>query len=580
MPATVCQAKPKRRSSSKSRSTGSKTRRSSKSRSTTKPKTKRRRSKACVPRVRLNNCCRSFDTDICVSSSPGKYSDNENDGDFGNLASVFSEGGRQVRFVESSDGEEVGEPSEFIGEPSSQEVGEFTGGPGGQEAAEFIGGEFTGEATGQEKDEFTYQAASGGQDNELAHILRHYRKLTRDHKMTMVVNLLIGLLEVDSLKQSNGFITVGAMKPDCDPAQMQQDDKCGASFLNLDNDRRLPARLTEAADRQMQQRESTVFAFVVTDGDGQRLSLANTFEEHMRTNSFYSPHVHAVIVSSSEGDKGVTYLSWHEGANVLTSEWNPATNSHEELVSHHLQSLQADESVTRKGAKAGGHKYYDKLAADGQLGLMFNVVSGIRDEAGRRPLFGIISVDDIDTGSCYLLSSVPEANKSMDASKCGMSLYGWLEPDVVLDNLVAAKTDQPDKTIVAFVVSEEDYVERYRELLKAEDDFDHTHNLHVFVLTTSTQRSTLVSRHVTSSTTWVASREIHFDSRIDYTKWDLDTWKTNIAYLYPSFKDDVLYDDGSDGGDDGEYKEAEEPASNFCPLAAQGIARSSFWAQE
>ena len=610
MPATVCEPKPKRRSSSKSRSTGSKTRRrSSKSRSTAsktrrsskaRSTTKTRRSKACVPRVRLNNCCRSFDTDMCISYPPGKYSDggdpsvapDEDPGDLGSLFAEDATGGRQVRFVEDDDGgsgmgggeeNEPGDGMDAEGEPADgggmfdREERELAGGGGGGNEPANDGGMFR-DMGGEEESEL-----GGEEESELAHVLGHYRKITKDNQMMSILLLMQGLMEVDALQNSNGFITVGKPTPDCDRAQMQQDDKCGASFLNLAHDGSLPAKLTAAADRQMQQFEKTVFAFVVTHGDGQRLNTANAFENHMRTNSFYSPHVHVVVVSSIDrSDMGVTYLSWHEGASVLTSSWNPReVSSPDEFLSHHLQSLQADESVTRKGHDA--REYYNRLALDEKLGLMFTVLAGVRDATMEAtdfpPFYGLFTIDDINHDTCFTLPTVSEENQDAHASACGMTFYPEAYPEAIVDNYIHKMyIDNPDKTTVAFIFTpDSSHVASVVEELTEATNEAHK-NMHIVVFDTTKNVSTMVSRHLEGATTFIARRPIQFDSAIDYTMWPFDTWMHQIEYLSPSFKDDVACtdcgygssDDGDNDSDNGEYKYGQDENGDEYRVDADG----------
>ena len=617
MPATVCEPKPKRRSSTNSRSTVSKARRrSTKSRSTASKtrrrsttKTRTRRSKACVPRVRLNNCCRSFDTDMCISYSPGKYSDGGDpsvpaDEDLGDLAGLFSEdtaGGRQVRFVQDDDGGEdlpgggiggddlTGGEDDFTGGGVDGGEGEPAHGGGGmfdEEERELAAGGGMGGGDGNEPPHGggMFREMGGGEEselggeeeNELAHVLEHYRNITKDNQMLSTLLLIQGLMEVDALQNSNGFIRVGSATPNCDLADMQQNTRCGATFLNLANDGSLPAELTAAADRQMQEFDNTVFAFVVTDGDGQRLNTANAFENYMRTNSFYSSHVHVVVVSSSSrADMGVTYLSWHEGANLLTSSWNPREISNpDRFLSQHVQSLQADESVTRKGHDA--RAYYNRLALDEKLGLMFSVLAGVRDIMIREeatPMYGLITIDDINRDTCFSLSTVSEENEDPNASACGMTMHDWEEPAAIVDNYIHRYNDNPDKTVVAYVYTpDSSHVASVVEELAEATNEAHK-NLHVVVFDTTKKESTMVSRHLEGATTFIASRNIRFDSTVDYTTWTFDTWMPNIEYFTPSFKDDVAYvssDDGDNDSDNGEYKYGQDENGDEYRVDADG----------
>lgn len=358
------------------------------------------------------------------------------------------------------------------------------------------------------------------------------------HAVLGVITNIGDVLQPDTAV--TGFITPSEYQEnDCDTKSIVQEAKaCGVTYFSSTEEelaQMLPQELMDAAEKEME--NYTVFAFVVSS----RKDMPAIFHEYLQSASDHDIQAHDVhlFVLDTRDKEKYHYLTKHymHGRDYVIMS-NPRFDyTIDAFMENHI-STGNTQHLVQEGPTAlpyatVGDYYYN--GEQQKLAALFNVINGISYAAADNSSFhGYITVDDIqrDCGILYndtgYRQSPGQGNDMSvgETSKCGMELIQGEPPAEHVLNLLDQKTAASGKMIVAFVVSngQTNSWLPYREYLRDNTNFA-SPNLHVAVINskdTTTYR--FISRHMLGGYTWVVPALLKPEYDTNYFDWSDDDW--------------------------------------------------------
>lgn len=362
------------------------------------------------------------------------------------------------------------------------------------------------------------------------------------HAVLGVITNIGDVLQPDTAV--TGFITPSEYQQhDCNNKNVIEEEKtCGVTYVTKTEEelaQMLPQQLIDAAQEEMHNK--TVYVFVVSNWE----KMPAYFHEYLESASDHDIQAHDVhlFVLDTRDKEKYHYLTKHymHGRDYVIMS-NPRFDyTIDAFMENHISTGNIQHLV-QEGPTALPHAtvedYYIALGRREKLGALFNVINGISYAAPKNSSFhGYITVDDIqrDCGVLYNNKGYRESPgqasniSAGETSKCGMQLIRG-EPDAEhVVNLLDKKTAASGKMIVAFVLTNNlrESFASYRKYPRENHHFA-APNLHVVVInSTDSSNWWFLSRHVLGST-WVVPSLMEPESDTNYFDWDDDDWSEFI----------------------------------------------------